>query len=138
QALQFVSYRHADTYLVRDARDQSFQLDVKRQYGGTLSDNIGKFERIFGRAVQTDPGLQSTNGLLNLLGTLISSSGRAVRQVPFQVDLTPTDPAAIACNCVTASPHQISASVHAFLHGAAAIPRRSTAAAAHSVRPRRA
>jgi polyisoprenyl-teichoic acid--peptidoglycan teichoic acid transferase len=136
QALQFVSYRHADTSLVRDARDQSFLLDVKREYGGTLADNIGKFERIFGQAVQTDPGLQSTNGLLSLMGTLISSSGRSVRQVPFHVDLTPTDPAAIACSCVTASPQQISASVHAFLHGGAAIPRRSTAAAAHSARSR--
>jgi LCP family protein required for cell wall assembly len=132
QALQFVSYRHDDTSLVRDARDQSFLLDVKRQYGGTLSDNIGRFERIFGHAVQTDPGLQSTPQLLNLIGTLVSSSGRSVRQVPFQVDLTPNDPAAIACECVTASPQQISASVHAFLHGTAVIPRRSTAAAAHS------
>jgi LCP family protein required for cell wall assembly len=133
QALQFVSYRHDDTSLVRDARDQSFLLDVKRQYGATLSDNVGKFERIFGRAVQTDPGLQSTNGLINLIGTLASSSGRAVRQVPFQVDLTPSDPQAISCNCVTASPRQISASVHDFLHGAAVIPKGSTAAAAHSV-----
>ena len=138
QALQFVSYRHDDTSLVRDARDQSLLLDVKRQYGGTLSDNIGKFERIFGQAVQTDPQLHSTNQILNLIGTLISSSGRSVRQVPFQVDLTPSNPAAIACNCVTASPQQISASVHAFLHGAAAIPRRSTAAAARSVQSRKA
>ncbi len=138
QALQFVSYRHDDTSLVRDARDQSFLLDVKRQYGGTLSDNVGRFERIFGQAVQTDPGLQSTSQLLNLIGTLISSSGRSVRQVPFQVDLTPTDPAAVACACVTASARQISASVHAFLHGAAVIPRGSTAAAAHSVHSRKA
>ncbi len=137
QALQFVSYRHADTSLVRDARDQSFLLDVKRQYGGTLSDNIGKFERIFGQAVQTDPGLHSTNQLLNLIGTLVTSSGRSVRQVPFQVDLTPSNPQAIACACVTASPQQISASVHAFLHGAQVIPRRSTAAAAHSVQSRK-
>jgi len=138
QALQFVSYRHADTSLVRDARDQSFLLDVKRQYGGTLSDNIGKFERIFGAAVQTDPGLHSTTQLLNLIGTLVSSSGRSVRQVPFQVDLTPSNPQAIACQCVTSSPQQISASVHAFLHGAEVIPRRSTAAAAHSVQSRKA
>jgi polyisoprenyl-teichoic acid--peptidoglycan teichoic acid transferase len=138
QALQFVSYRHDDTSLVRDARDQSFLLDVKRQYGATLSDNVGTFERIFGQAVQTDPGLHSTSQLLNLIGTLVSSSGRAVRQVPFQVDLTPSDPAALACECVTASPGQISASVHAFLHGASVIPRRSTAAAAHSVHSRKA
>jgi polyisoprenyl-teichoic acid--peptidoglycan teichoic acid transferase len=138
QALQFVSYRHGDTSLVRDARDQSFLLDVKRQYGGTLSGNVSTFERIFGQAVQTDRGLQSTSGLLNLIGTLVSSSGRSVRQVPFQVDLTPTDPTAIACQCVTSSPQQISASVHAFLHGAGSIPRRGTAAAAHSVGTRKA
>lgn len=138
QALQFVSYRHADTSLVRDARDQSFLLDVKRQYGGTLSGNVGKFERIFGQAVQTDAGLRSTNQLLNLIGTLVTSSGRSVRQVPFQVDLTPSNPQAIACACVTASPQQISASVHAFLHGAEVIPRGSTTAAAHSVHSRKA
>jgi polyisoprenyl-teichoic acid--peptidoglycan teichoic acid transferase len=131
QALQFVSYRHSDTSLVRDARDQSFLLDVRRQYGSTLPDNVARFERIFGQAVQTDPGLQSTSGLLNLIGTLISSSGRSVRQVPFHVDLTPSDPAALACECVTASARQISASVRAFLHGSTAIPRRGTEAAAH-------
>ena len=49
QALQFVSYRHGDTSLVRDARDQDFLLDVKTEYGPSLSDigNIHKFERIF-------------------------------------------------------------------------------------------
>ena len=62
QALQFVSYRHGDTSLVRDARDQSFLLDVKKQYGPTLAANVGKFEQIFGQAVQTDPGLHSTTG----------------------------------------------------------------------------
>ncbi len=46
QALQFVTYRHDDTSLERDARDQTFLLDVKQQYGPTLIDNIGKFEHI--------------------------------------------------------------------------------------------
>jgi LCP family protein required for cell wall assembly len=125
QALQFVSYRHGDTSLIRDARDQSFLMDVKKQYGPTLADNVSKFERIFGRAVQTDPGLHSTNGLLNLLGTLISSSGRRVRQVHFQVNLLATYD--------TASRHQIASSVHAFLFGGSPIPKRSTAAVAHAV-----
>ena len=124
-ALQFVSYRHGDTSLVRDARDQSFLLDVKKEYGPTLSSNIGKFEHIFGRAVQTDPGLQSTTGLLNLIGTLISSTGRRVRQVHFQANLLPAYD--------TATPQQISASVHAFLFGGSPIPRQSTAAVAHKV-----
>jgi LCP family protein required for cell wall assembly len=129
QALQFVSYRHGDTSLVRDARDQSFLLDVKKQYGPTLAGSIGKFEHIFGQAVQTDSGLQSTTGLLNLIGTLISSSGRRVRQVHFQANLL--------SSYDTATPQQIHASVHAFLYGGSSLPKRSTAAAAHAVRNRK-
>ena len=129
QAMQFVSYRHGDTSLVRDARDQSFLLDVKKQYGPTLADNVHSFETIFGKAVQTDPGLHSTTGILNLLGTLISSSGRRVRQVHFAANLGPSFD--------TASKAQIAASVHAFLYGGSALPKRSTAAVAHAVRNRK-
>jgi len=125
QALQFVSYRHGDTSQIRDARDQSFLMDVKKQYGPTLAGSAHKFESIFGKAVQTDPGLHSTTGLLNLLGTLISSSGRRVRQVHFQANLGPSFD--------TASPQQISSSVHAFLFGGSPIPKQSTAAVAHAV-----
>ena len=53
QALQFVSYRHGDTSLVRDARDQDFLLDVKKEYGATLLDNIHEFERIFGISLES-------------------------------------------------------------------------------------
>ena len=126
QAVQFVSYRHDDTSLVRDARDQSFLLDVKQEYGPSLASNVHEFETIFGKAVQTDPGLHSTAGLLNLLGTLISSSGRRVRQVQFQANLGPS--------VDTASSQQIARSVHSFLYGGSALPRGSTAAVAHAVR----
>jgi LCP family protein required for cell wall assembly len=135
QALEFVSYRHDDTSLVRDARDQSLLLDVKQQYGSALADNIDKFERIFGQAVQTDRGLQSTTGLLNLIGTLISSSGRRVRQVKFQANIVP--PAATPCECVTATPGQIAASVHDFLDGTSAPPKRAVADTARAARERR-
>lgn len=130
QALQFVSYRHGDTSLVRDARDQSFLLDVKREYGPTLVDNVGTFEHIFGQTVHTDPGLHTTGGILDLLGTLISSSARSVRQVQFQATLLSTYD--------TATPQQISASVHSFLSGGGAAPRGRTAAVARAVRGRRA
>jgi polyisoprenyl-teichoic acid--peptidoglycan teichoic acid transferase len=128
QALQFVSYRHTDTSLVRDARDQSFLLDVKRQYGPTLVDNIGEFEQVFGKLVQTDPGLHSYSGVTNLLGTLINSSSLRVRQVPFQATLLPTYD--------VATPQQIAASVHAFLYGGSPIPKKSTASVAHAVHSR--
>jgi polyisoprenyl-teichoic acid--peptidoglycan teichoic acid transferase len=129
EALSFVSYRHGDTALVRDARNQSFLLDVKNQFGPSLFANRDKFEQIFGRAVQTDPTLHSTGGVLNLLDTLISSAGRPVRQVQFQATLLPT--------MVTASQTQITASVDAFLHGTKPPPKNHTAAVARAVHHRR-
>jgi LCP family protein required for cell wall assembly len=124
-AEQFVSYRHGDTSIVRDSRDQSFLLDVKKQYGPTLVDNIGKFERIFGRTVQTDPSLHSTTGILDLLGTLISASSLRVRQVQFQATLLPSFD--------TASPLQIKSSVDSFLYGTSPPPKHATAALAHKL-----
>ncbi len=124
-ALQFVSYRHGDTSLVRDARDQDFLLDVKKQYGPSLIDSYGKFEQIFGQTVQTDRSLHTDTGILDLLGTLVASAGRPVRQVQFQVNLMPTYD--------TATPQQISASVSSFLNGTVAIPKKSVAAAALAV-----
>ncbi len=133
-ALQFVSYRHGDTSLVRDARDQDFLLDVKREYGPTLLDNIGTFERVFGQTVEVDRGLQTESGVENLLGTLISAESLRVRQVQFQVNLQPIG--ANPCNCDTTTPQQIAASVHSFLFGADTLPTQSTAAAASAVRHR--
>lgn len=133
QALEFVSYRHGDTSLVRDARDQSFLLAAKQEYGPTLIDNIGKFERIFGRTVQTDSALHTSSGLLSLIDTLISSAGLPVRQVQFQVDLQPADPLAVACACVTATQQQVSASVHSFLYGSLHTTTRKTAALAKAI-----
>jgi polyisoprenyl-teichoic acid--peptidoglycan teichoic acid transferase len=134
-ALEFVSYRHGDTSLVRDARDQRFLLDVKRQYGPTLAGNIHDFERIFGRAVQTDRGLHSSSGLLNLAGTMISSAGRTVRQVQFQVNLVPAG--STPCACVTATQSQIAASVHSFLYGVSPSSKQRTADVARAVHDRK-
>ncbi|MGO9750836.1 MAG: LCP family protein [Solirubrobacteraceae bacterium] len=135
-ALQYVSYRHGDTSLVRDARDQDFLLDVKKEYGPTLLENIHKFERIFGQTVEVDRGLQTDSGVENLLGTLISSESLRVRQVQFQVDLQPIG--ANPCNCDTATPQEIAASVRSFLYGIDTLPTQSTVAAAHAVQRRNA
>jgi polyisoprenyl-teichoic acid--peptidoglycan teichoic acid transferase len=136
ESLQFVSYRHGDTSLVRDARDQSFLLDVKKQYGPTLVADAHKFEFVFGRTVQTDGGLHSTNGLLNLLGTLVSSVSKPVRQVQFKVTIQPTG--ANPCSCDTATPKQIKSSVHSFLYGANKQPHAHVAAVANSVHSKKA
>ncbi len=131
EAEQFVSYRHTDTSQIRDARDQAFLLAVKNQYGPQLADNVGKFERIFGRTVQTDPGLDSSTEILNLANLLISAAGRRVRQVPFAADPLPSGD-------LTATPQQIQQSVHNFLFGGTAPPTRQTAAIARKVGQRHA
>jgi polyisoprenyl-teichoic acid--peptidoglycan teichoic acid transferase len=112
EALEFVANRHEDTSLTRDARDQRFLLELKAQYGGTLFENREKFERILGKAVETD--LHGTGQVLDLLSLLIESQGKPVRQVPFHVNLLPTFD--------TASSQQIRESVQSFLGGTAPIP----------------
>jgi LCP family protein required for cell wall assembly len=131
QALQFVSFRHTDTSLVRDARDQDFLLDAKREYGPSLLDNIAKFERIFGQTVQVDASLRSSSGVTDLLGTLIEAGDLRVRQVQFQVTLEPVG--ANSCACDTASTQQIAASVNAFLRGGGGLPTGRTAAQANAL-----
>jgi polyisoprenyl-teichoic acid--peptidoglycan teichoic acid transferase len=114
RALEFVANRHESTSIIRDARDQRFLLAVKAQYGSTLFENREKFERILGRAVETD--LHGEEEVLALLELLIESAGKPVRQVPFQVELH--------SNYDTATPQQLEASAHSFLTGTAAIPKR--------------
>jgi len=122
QALQFVAYRHGDLSTIRDARDQDFLLDLKQEFGRQLTSlgSISKFEKIFGNLVQTDHTLQTRRGLLDLLGTLISSAGDPVRQVKFKV--TYGNPAAAFCSCDTATPAQIQAAAHSFLYGSVKTP----------------
>ena len=126
EALEFVANRHEDTSLTRDARDQRFLLEAKAQYGGTLFEDREKFERILGKAVETD--LHGTGQVLDLLRLLVLSQGKPVRQVPFQVNLLPTFD--------TATPQQIHESVRSFLNGTAPIAKRSLNQAVHAARPR--
>ena len=113
ESLEFVSNRHEDTSLTRDARNQRFLLETKAQYGGSLFEHRDKFERILGRAVETD--LHGSGSVLDLLALLVQSQGKPVRRVHFQVNLLPTFD--------TATPQQIQESVSSFLHGTAPIPK---------------
>jgi len=126
EALEFVANRHEDTSLNRDARDQRFLLEVKAQYGASLFEDREKFERVLGKAVETD--LHGTSQVLDLLELLVSAQGKPVRQVPFHVTLLPT--------VDTASPEQISEAVHAFLSGTAAIPKSNLHRTVHAARHR--
>jgi polyisoprenyl-teichoic acid--peptidoglycan teichoic acid transferase len=126
QALEFVANRHESTSLIRDARDQRFLLEVKAEYGATLFENREKFERILGKAMETD--LHGEEEVLQLLELLVESAGKPVRQVPFHVTLLPT--------VDTASPQQIGEAVQSFLNGTAAIHTQKLNQAVNAARPR--
>ncbi len=131
EAEQFVSYRHTDTSQVRDARDQSFLLAVKQQYGPRLAGNTGEFERVFGETVQTDARLRSTSEILNFADLLINANGLRVRQVHFQT--LPCDGVSCPLGDLTATPQQIHDSVHNFLFGGDITPTRQVAAIGHKL-----
>ncbi|HZL47511.1 MAG TPA: LCP family protein [Solirubrobacteraceae bacterium] len=126
QALEFVANRHESTSLIRDSRDQRFLLEVKAEYGATLFENREKFERILGKAMETD--LHGEEGVLALLELLVESAGKPVRQVPFHVTLLP--------KVDTATPEQISEAARSFLHGTAPISTRKVNQAVNAARPR--
>jgi polyisoprenyl-teichoic acid--peptidoglycan teichoic acid transferase len=125
EALEFVANRHEDTSLTRDARDQRFLLEVKAQYGATLFENREKFERILGKAVETD--LHGASQVLDLLELLVESQGKPVRQVPFHVTLLPTFD--------TATPQQLQEAAQSFINGTAAISKQKLDDAVHASRP---
>ncbi len=126
EALEFVANRHEDTSLTRDARDQRFLLEVKAQYGPSLFEDREEFERVLGRAVETD--LHGTDQVLDLLELLVQSAGEPVRQVPFHLTLLPTFD--------TATPAELEEASRSFLGGTAPIAtgqiNRDVATARHS------
>ncbi|MFL5823472.1 MAG: LCP family protein [Solirubrobacteraceae bacterium] len=89
-ALAFVRFRHTDSDLVRNARQQDFLRWVKDQFSSTdLFDNRNRLLRIFGRHTQTDPDLHSIDGLINLFNLVAFSAGHTVKQIPFPAIFLP-------------------------------------------------
>ncbi len=97
-ALAFVRFRHTDTDIVRNARQQDFIRWAKEQYGTTqLLNNRDTLVKIFGDHAQTDRGLQSSDGLINLFNLVLNADGSTIKSIPFP---------AILNNCVAAAPGQ--------------------------------
>jgi LCP family protein required for cell wall assembly len=117
-ALDYVRYRHTDTDLVRAARQQDFIRQAKQQGGvQKIVNDYLSFAKLFGRYADTD--IRGTQQILRLAKLVAFSAGRPVREVHFRAALGPS--------YVTASPEQIAATVHEFLHVDAA-PRSATPA----------
>src|SRR5207245_10502808 len=104
---------HEERKVTREARNQSLRLEAKAQYGAALLESRDKYERILGRAVETD--VHDSGQVFDLLSLLIEAQGKPVRQVPFQ--------ATLLTSYDTATHQQITESVNAFLGGTAPIPK---------------
>jgi polyisoprenyl-teichoic acid--peptidoglycan teichoic acid transferase len=103
QALQFVRFRHTDSDLVREARQQDFLRWVNDSV--SLGDLISKRDRLFqiiGRYAQTDIGLHSSDGLIQLFDLAVNTAGHPFNRIPFPAQLRPCD-ASAAC-FITATP----------------------------------
>ncbi len=104
-ALSFVRFRHTDTDIVRNARQQDFLRWVKDEFGTSyLIANRDRLLRIFGAHTQTDVELHSIDGLINLFNLVAFSAGHTIRQIPFPAILEPCDPNGKAPCYVTADP----------------------------------
>jgi LCP family protein required for cell wall assembly len=91
-ALDYVRFRHADTDIVRSARQQDFLRQAKGQYGtGQLVSDRHRLARIFGRFTQSDSQLHSVKALLELMTLAISTASSPIREVHFPAVL-PNDP----------------------------------------------
>jgi polyisoprenyl-teichoic acid--peptidoglycan teichoic acid transferase len=101
-ALEFVRFRHSDTDIVRNARQQDFLRWAKDQFS---PDQIVKERntllRIFGQHAQTDGNLHTTDGLINLFNLVAFSAGHQVKQIPFPAILLPCAPVAATANNAT-------------------------------------
>jgi hypothetical protein len=87
-ALAFVRFRHTDSDLVRNARQQDFIRWAKDQYSSSqLLSNKDKLLRIFGAHVQTDRDLHTIDGLINLFNLVVFADGLTVKSIPFPAQL---------------------------------------------------
>jgi LCP family protein required for cell wall assembly len=94
KALAFVRFRHTDSDLVRNARQQDFIRWAKDQYPqSALLANRDRLLRIFGSYTQTDHDLHTVDGLINLFNLVLFMDGHTIKQVRFPAQYTPCQPA---------------------------------------------
>lgn len=90
-ALAFVRFRHTDTDLLRETRQQDFLRWAKSQFSDAeLVGNEQKLIHIFAYHVSSDSFLHSTNGLLDLFDLAVNANGHAIRSFQFPVSGFPT------------------------------------------------
>jgi LCP family protein required for cell wall assembly len=84
RALDYVRFRHADSDIVRAARQQDFLRSAKDQLSSSsLIDDRSRLIKIMQRSTQTDASLRTVKGVLKLAKLAIFSAGHPVAQIKF-------------------------------------------------------
>jgi len=103
-ALSFVRFRHFDSDLVRNARQQDFLRWAKSQFSTSiLLDKADQLLKLFGQHAQTDHDLHTTDGLLNLFNLVVFSAGHTVKQIKFPAYLQACGAGGQACYVISNS-----------------------------------
>jgi LCP family protein required for cell wall assembly len=114
QALQFVRFRHTDSDLVRNARQQDFIRWAKDQYGAAnLIANRDELLRIFGAYTETDHNLHTLDGLINLFDLVAFSAGHTIKQIVFPAVFLPCGNTAAVNGVAAQTPCYVTASASA-------------------------
>jgi LCP family protein required for cell wall assembly len=83
-ALSFVRFRHTDSDIVRNARQQDFLRWAKSQFSQSqILTERGNLLRIFGNNASTDHNLHTTDGIINLFDLVAFSAVHTIKQIAF-------------------------------------------------------
>jgi len=83
-ALAFVRFRHNDSDIVREARQQDFLRWAKSQWSTqTLLADAGRLEKEFADNVETDGNLQTFGGVDDLFDLAVNADGSSLKSIPF-------------------------------------------------------
>jgi LCP family protein required for cell wall assembly len=145
-ALSFARFRHTDSDLTREARQQDFIRWAKSQYPiSRLLSNRDRLLRIFGRHSQSDSALHSLDGLLKVFDLVANMEGKGatIKQIPFPATFLPcggTDPttgAVIPCYVGSKSPAALKSTWARFITPTAVVAKRGSTAAARRHKAKR-
>lgn len=131
KALDYVRFRHLDSDLVRETRQQQFISDARSQVGvSSIFSDRKELLKIFGQSVRTD--IRSSKAVLSLLKLVAESSSQPLQPVRMTV----TD-ATDGSGSLEATPAAIRAAVKRFLDVQASSGPKGTARRTGSQRRKR-
>lgn len=91
RALDYVRFRHYDSDIFREARQQGFLRQAKQQVGVTqLFTSAKKLKKIVANNIHTDSSLANGKNLQRFLTLAVKSAGKPVYQVEIPGVTTPT------------------------------------------------